>query len=134
MSVSAENMSKPFGASSSDEAGYGAMYKASLSDPESFWANQAKRIEWIKPFTRVKNTSFADPDVSIKWFEDGTLNVCANCVDRHLNERGDLVAIIWEPDDPNAQARHITYRELYGGCRRRLRKTGQPQVTSRSWQ
>src|SRR6187431_2592925 len=114
MSVSAENMSKPFGASSSDEAGYGAMYKASLSDPESFWANQAKRIEWIKPFTRVKNTSFAYPDVSIKWFEDGTLNVCANCVDRHLNERGDLVAIIWEPDDPNAQARHITYRELYG--------------------
>jgi acetyl-CoA synthetase len=62
----------------------------------------------------VKNTSFAYPDVSIKWFEDGTLNVCANCVDRHLNERGDLVAIIWEPDDPNAQARHITYRELYG--------------------
>jgi acetyl-CoA synthetase len=114
MSVSAENISKPFGASSSDEAGYGAMYKASLSDPESFWANQAKRIEWIKPFTRVKNTSFAYPDVSIKWFEDGTLNVCANCVDRHLNERGDLVAIIWEPDDPNAQARHITYRELYG--------------------
>jgi acetyl-CoA synthetase len=112
--VSAETISKPFGASSSDEAGYGAMYKASLSDPESFWANQAKRIEWIKPFTRVKNTSFAYPDVSIKWFEDGTLNVCANCVDRHLNERGDLVAIIWEPDDPNAQARHITYRELYG--------------------
>ena len=113
MSVSAETISKSFGASSSDEAGYGAMYKASLSDPESFWANQAKRIEWIKPFTRVKNTSFAYPDVSIKWFEDGTLNVCANCVDRHLNERGDLVAIIWEPDDPNAQARHITYRELY---------------------
>jgi acetyl-CoA synthetase len=114
MSVSAETISKPFGASSSDEAGYGAMYKASLSDPESFWASQAKRIEWIKPFTRVKNTSFAYPDVSIKWFEDGTLNVCANCIDRHLNERGDQVAIIWEPDDPNAQARHITYRELYG--------------------
>ena len=114
MSVSDETISKSLGASSSDEAGYGAMYKASLSDPESFWANQAKRIEWIKPFTRVKNTSFAYPDVSIKWFEDGTLNVCANCVDRHLNERGDLVAIIWEPDDPNAQARHITYRELYG--------------------
>ena len=90
MSVSAETISKSFGASSSDEAGYGAMYKASLSDPENFWANQAKRIEWIKPFTRVKNTSFAYPDVSIKWFEDGTLNVCANCVDRHLNERGDL--------------------------------------------
>jgi acetyl-CoA synthetase len=114
MSVSAETISKPFGASPSDEAGYGTMYKASLSDPESFWASQAKRIEWIKPFTRVKNTSFAYPDVSIKWFEDGTLNVCANCVDRQLNERGDQVAIIWEPDDPNAQARHITYRELYG--------------------
>jgi acetyl-CoA synthetase len=114
MSVSAETISKPFGASPSDEAGYSAMYKASLSDPESFWASQAKRIEWLKPFTRVKNTSFAYPDVSIKWFEDGTLNVCANCIDRHLNERGDQVAIIWEPDDPNAQARHITYRELYG--------------------
>ena len=89
------------------------MYQASISNPDSFWGEQAKRIDWMRPFTKVKNTSFAYPDVSIKWFEDGTLNVSANCVDRHLKARGDEVAIIWEPDDPNAEARHITYRELY---------------------
>src|SRR4026208_1790093 len=73
-----------------DDAMYRAMYDASIRDPETFWGEYGKRIDWIKPYTRVKNTSFAYPDVSIKWFEDGTLNVCANCVDRHLNERGDL--------------------------------------------
>ncbi|MGA7373043.1 MAG: acetate--CoA ligase, partial [Methyloceanibacter sp.] len=92
---------------------YHAMYEASIRDPEAFWGKEAKRIDWIKRFTKVKNTSFTYPDVSIKWFEDGTLNICANCVDRHLKKRGDQVAIIWEPDDPNADARHITYRELY---------------------
>ena len=96
-----------------DGATYRAMYEASIRDPEAFWGKEAKRIGWIKPFTKVKNTSFTYPDVSIKWFEDGTLNICANCVDRHLKKRGDQVAIIWEPDDPNADARHITYRELY---------------------
>ena len=96
-----------------DGATYRAMYEASIRDPEAFWGKEAKRIDWIKHFTKVKNTSFTYPDVSIKWFEDGTLNVCANCVDRHLKKRGDQVAIIWEPDDPNADARHITYRELY---------------------
>ena len=96
-----------------DGATYRAMYEASIRDPEAFWGNEAKRIDWIKHFTKVKNTSFTYPDVSIKWFEDGTLNICANCVDRHLKKRGDQVAIIWEPDDPNADARHITYRELY---------------------
>jgi acetyl-CoA synthetase len=96
-----------------DGATYRAMYEASIRDPEAFWGKEAKRIDWIKPFTKVKNTSFTYPDVSIKWFEDGTLNICANCVDRHLKKRGDQVAIIWEPDDPNADARHITYRELY---------------------
>jgi acetyl-CoA synthetase len=96
-----------------DGATYRAMYEASIRDPEVFWGKEAKRIDWIKPFTKVKNTSFTYPDVSIKWFEDGTLNICANCVDRHLKKRGDQVAIIWEPDDPNADARHITYRELY---------------------
>ena len=96
-----------------DETRYSAMYQASISNPDSFWGEQAKRIDWMRPFTKVKNTSFAYPDVSIKWFEDGTLNVSANCVDRHLKARGDEVAIIWEPDDPNAEARHITYRELY---------------------
>jgi len=96
-----------------DETQYSAMYQASISDPDTFWSEQAKRIDWMRPFTKVKNTSFAYPDVSIKWFEDGTLNVSTNCVDRHLKTRGDQVAIIWEPDDPNAEARHITYRELY---------------------
>jgi len=96
-----------------DETHYSAMYQASVSDPDTFWGEQAKRIDWMRPFTKVKNTSFAYPDVSIKWFEDGTLNVCTNCVDRHLKTRGDQVAIIWEPDDPNAEVRYITYRELY---------------------
>ena len=96
-----------------DGATYRAMYEASIRDPEAFWGKEAKRIDWIKHFTKVKNTSFTYPDVSIKWFEDGTLNICANCVDRHLKKRGDQVAIIWEPDDPNADARHITYRELF---------------------
>ncbi|MGC1346002.1 MAG: acetate--CoA ligase [Methyloceanibacter sp.] len=96
-----------------DGATYRAMYEASIRDPEAFWGKEAKRIDWIKHFTKVKNTSFTYPDVSINWFEDGTLNICANCVDRHLKKRGDQVAIIWEPDDPNADARHITYRELY---------------------
>jgi acetyl-CoA synthetase len=96
-----------------DGATYRAMYEASIRDPEAFWGKEAKRIDWIKHFTKVKDTSFTYPDVSIKWFEDGTLNICANCVDRHLKKRGDQVAIIWEPDDPNADARHITYRELY---------------------
>jgi acetyl-CoA synthetase len=96
-----------------DKDEYEKLYKKSIKNPDKFWAKQAKRIDWIKPFTTVKNTSFAYPDISIKWFEDGTLNVAANCIDRHLKKRGDKVAIIWEPDDPNAAARHITYRELH---------------------
>ena len=68
--------------------------------PNGFWAEQAKRIDWIKPFTKVKNTSFDPRNVSIKWFEDGTLNVAYNCIDRHLAKRGDQTAIIWEGDDP----------------------------------
>jgi acetyl-CoA synthetase len=96
-----------------DKSGYEKLYAKSISNPDKFWGKQGKRIDWIKPFTRVKNTSFVDPDASIKWFEDGTLNVSANCIDRHLKKRGDQVAIIWEPDDPNAETRRITYRELY---------------------
>jgi acetyl-CoA synthetase len=95
-----------------DKDAYEKLYAKSIAEPDKFWAKQGKRIDWIKPFTKVKNTSFAYPDVSIKWFEDGTLNVSANCIDRHLKKRGDQVAIIWEPDDPNAEARHITYRQL----------------------
>ena len=94
-----------------DDAKYRAMYAASVTDPNGFWAEQAKRLDWTKPFTKVKNTSFNAP-VSIKWFEDGSLNVSANCLDRHLATRADQVAIIWEGDDPKA-SRRITYRELH---------------------
>ncbi len=94
-----------------NEAKYEDMYARSVADPDGFWAEQAKRIDWIRPFTKVKNTSYA-PEVSIRWFEDGILNVSANCLDRHLETRGDQVAIIWEGDDPNEQ-RRITYRELH---------------------
>ncbi len=94
-----------------DAAKYKAMYEKSVKDPAGFWAEHGKRIDWIKPFTKVKNTSFTG-DVAIKWFEDGTLNVSANCLDRHLAKRGDQTAIIWEGDDPN-ESKHITYREAY---------------------
>ncbi len=91
---------------------YEKMYTASISDPEAFWAEHGKRIDWIKPFTKVKNTTFELGKVDIKWFEDGTLNVAANCIDRHIATRGDQTAIIWEADDPKTPAQHITYREL----------------------
>ena len=87
-----------------DAAKYQAMHQRSVSDPQGFWAEHGKRVDWIKPFTKVKNTTYGPPDVSIKWFEDGTLNVSANCIDRHLATRGDQVAIIWEGDDPSRRA------------------------------
>ena len=96
-----------------DHAGYNRMYNASISNPEGFWDEHGRRLNWIKPYTRVKNCSYAYPDVSIKWFEDGTLNVAANCIDRHLGTRGDQTAIIFEPDNPEEAARHITYAELH---------------------
>mgnify|MGYP002260409531 CR=1 FL=1 len=95
-----------------DEATYKAMYQQSVVNPDGFWREQAKRLDWIKPFTTVKQTSFDDHHVDIKWFADGTLNVSYNCLDRHLAERGDQAAIIWEGDDP-AESRTITYRELH---------------------
>ena len=95
-----------------DAERYEAMYAASIADPEGFWGEHGKRIHWFKPYGTVKNASFAPGRVSIKWFEDGTTNVSYNCVDRHLAERGDQVAIIWEGDDPKDDAR-ITYRELH---------------------
>ncbi|MFU8897257.1 MAG: acetate--CoA ligase [Roseinatronobacter sp.] len=91
---------------------YEKMYAASISDPDAFWGEHGKRIDWIKPFTKVKNTTFELGKVDIKWFEDGTLNVSANCIDRHVATRGDQTAIIWEPDDPKTPSQHITYREL----------------------
>jgi acetyl-CoA synthetase len=95
-----------------DAAKYEEMYAASVKDPEAFWGEQGKRIDWIKPYTKVKNTSFDYHNVSIKWFEDGVLNVSANCIDRHLETRGDQVAIIWEADDP-VDEELITYRALH---------------------
>ncbi len=92
--------------------GYAKAYAASITDPDTFWAEQGQRLDWIKPYTRVKNTSFAPGAVSIKWFEDGTLNIAANCIDRHMLTRASQTAIIWEPDDPTSPARHITYAEL----------------------
>jgi acetyl-CoA synthetase len=95
-----------------NDAKYRDMYARSIKDPSGFWAEQAKRIDWIKPFSKVKNTHYGPGNVSIKWFEDGTLNACFNCVDRHLNKRGDQVAILWEGDDPKDD-RKITYRQLH---------------------
>ena len=91
---------------------YAAMYAESVNDNEAFWAEQAKRIDWIKPFTQVKDVSFARDDLHIRWYHDGTLNACYNCVDRHLESRGDDTAIIWEGDDPSRDLT-ITYRELH---------------------
>ena len=95
-----------------DDAKYKAMYAASIADPEAFWREQADRIFWYRAPTRIENATFGPGDVSIKWFEDGVTNVAYNCIDRHLDTRGDQVAIIWEGDDPS-QSRHITYRELH---------------------
>ena len=95
-----------------DDAQYQAMYAASLADPEAFWTEHGKRIDWIKPYSQIKDVSYAADDLHIKWYYDGTLNVAANCLDRHLATRGDQTAIIWEGDDP-ADDKHITYRELH---------------------
>jgi len=92
---------------------YQEMYRASLEDPEGFWADQAReRLDWMQPFTKVKDVSYAKDDLHIRWFEDGVLNVSYNCIDRHLAEHADQTAIIWESDDPEV-ASHISYRELH---------------------
>lgn len=95
-----------------NETQYKKLYAHSIEDPESFWGEQGKRLDWITPYTQVKNTSFEYPGVSIKWFEDGQLNVSVNCIDRHLESRGDQVAIIWEGDDPSVDSK-ITYKQLF---------------------
>ncbi|PYC46732.1 acetate--CoA ligase [Litorivita pollutaquae] len=99
--------------SHADKATYDKMYAASINDPEAFWAEHGKRIDWIKPFSKVKSSDFTLGQVDIKWFEDGTLNASYNCIDRHLETRGDQTAIIWEPDSPDDEALHITYNELH---------------------
>ena len=95
-----------------DDAKYQEMYAASIADPDKFWGEQGKRISWMRPFHKVKNTSFEPGKVSIKWFEDGTLNAAYNCIDRHLPKRAKQTAIIWEGDDPK-DSKHITYQELH---------------------
>src|SRR5438270_1878983 len=95
-----------------DENKYRDMYDRSIKDPDGFWAEEAERIHWMRPFSKVKNTSFGTGDVSIKWFEDGVTNVAYNCIDWHLPKRASQTAIIWEGDDP-AESKHITYRELH---------------------
>ncbi|MPT48614.1 MAG: acetate--CoA ligase [Sphingobium sp.] len=91
---------------------YDRLYAESITDPDAFWRREAQRLEWITPFTKVKNASFHEADFGIKWFEDGELNIAANCIDRHLKERGDQTAIIWEPDTPGTE-KHISYRQLH---------------------
>jgi acetyl-CoA synthetase len=95
-----------------DDAGYQQMYERSVNDNEAFWAEQAQRIDWMKPFSKVKDVSYAKDDLHIRWFYDGTLNACYNCIDRHLDSKGDDVAIIWEGDDPSRDLK-ITYSELH---------------------
>src|SRR5215468_5797043 len=95
-----------------DQAKYREMYARSISDPKGFWAEQAKRIDWMKTPTKIENWSFEPGNISIKWFEDGVLNAAWNCIDRHLPKRASQTAIIWEGDDPS-QSRHITYQELH---------------------
>ncbi|MFS1439066.1 acetate--CoA ligase [Shewanella sp. 10N.286.48.A6] len=95
-----------------DNDKYKKMYQESVVNPEGFWREHGKRIDWIKPYTKIKQTSFDDHNLSIEWFYDGTLNASSNCLDRHLEDNGDRVAIIWEGDDANEQ-RKITYRELH---------------------
>ncbi len=93
-------------------ADYQRLYQESVRDPNSFWARIGRRLDWIQPFAKVKDTSFDEHDFRIRWYYDGKLNVAANCLDRHLTKRGDKTAIIWEGDDPKLSER-ITYRQLY---------------------
>jgi len=95
-----------------DDRGYLDMYAASVADPDAFWAEHGKRIDWIKPYSQISDVSYDAADLHIKWYADGTLNAAANCLDRHLETRGDQTAIIWEGDDP-ADSRHISYAELH---------------------
>jgi acetyl-CoA synthetase len=95
-----------------DRAGAAALHAAEQADPEAFWAEQARRLDWLRAPTDIKDVSFAADDFRIRWFADGTLNVSANCVDRHLATRADEVAVVWEGDDASEQ-RRVTYRELH---------------------
>jgi acetyl-CoA synthetase len=95
-----------------DNDKYLEMYQASIDDPDKFWGEPGKRIDWMKPYTEVKDTDYSEDNLHVKWYADGTLNASYNCLDRHLASRGDQTAIIWEGDDP-ADDKKITYRELH---------------------
>jgi acetyl-CoA synthetase len=95
-----------------DDAAYRSMYAAEIADPEAFWGHHGRRLDWIKPYTKVKDVSFNEADFRIRWFEDGVLNASYNCIDRHLEKRGEQIAIIWEGDEPD-QTKRITYRALH---------------------
>ena len=95
-----------------DNAGYEELYAQSIADPDAFWAEHGKRIDWMTPYSQVSDVSYNKSDLSIRWYHDGTLNAAANCLDRHLETRGDQTAIIWEGDDP-ADSKHISYAELH---------------------
>jgi len=108
------------------QADYQRLYQESIRDPNGFWARIGRRLDWIHPYTKVKDTSFDDHDFRIRWFHDGKLNVAANCLDRHLLKRGDKTAIIWESDDPRL-SEHISYRQLHervGRCANALKSLG----------
>src|SRR5699024_2715809 len=94
------------------DADYQRLYRQSVDDPEAFWAQAGKRLDWIKPPTQIKDVSYAIDDLHIRWYADGVLNTSANCLDRQLAKRGDKTAIIFEGDDPS-ESRRITYRELH---------------------
>jgi len=100
-----------------DKASYERLYAESVADPEEFWRRVGKRLDWIKPYSKVKDVSFDADDLHIRWYHDGELNVSANCLDRHLAKHGDKTAIIWEGDDP-AESRRISYRELHADVSR----------------
>jgi len=93
-------------------ADYERLYAESVKDPEGFWGRIGKRLDWITPYTKVKDVSYDAKDLHIRWFHDGTLNLSANCLDRHLQTRGDKTAILWEGDDPS-ESKRVTYRELH---------------------
>ena len=95
-----------------DNARYEALYQQSVEDPEGFWAEQGRRLDWLRPYSQVKDVSYTLGDVHIRWYADGQLNVAANCIDRHLETRGGKTAILWEGDEPD-QHKAISYRELY---------------------
>ena len=112
---------------------YAEMYARSLADPAGFWLDQAKRLDWTTFPTKADESSFAKADFGVRWFADGALNVAANCLDRHLAERGDQTAIIWEPDQPAEAPRHISYRELHADvCRfaNVLKRRAWPRATA----